>query len=131
MTHLDAPIQITEIIFPEHTNHYGTLFGGNALLLMSKAAFVAAQQCAQANVVMAAVSGADFATPVPQGSVLHLRAWVSRMGRSSMTVCVRGMISRPGMAEEPALKGEFEMVAVDDKGRPQTIQKRCINQEAT
>ncbi|MDB5489440.1 MAG: thioesterase superfamily, partial [Reyranella sp.] len=27
-----------EMIFPDQSNHYGTLFGGNALALMSKAA---------------------------------------------------------------------------------------------
>ena len=30
------------MVFPEHANHYGTLFGGNALHLMAKAAFLAA-----------------------------------------------------------------------------------------
>ncbi|MFZ1363359.1 MAG: acyl-CoA thioesterase [Brachymonas denitrificans] len=121
---------MTEIVFPEHANHYGTLFGGNALQMLAKAAFVAARQCAQANVVMAAVSGVEFLAPVPQGSVLHLRAWVSRMGRSSMTTCVHGVISRPGVPEELALTGIFEMVAVDGKGRPQAMETRYI-QEGT
>ncbi|MEZ7827804.1 MAG: acyl-CoA thioesterase [Brachymonas denitrificans] len=131
MRHPQATTEMTEIVFPEHANHYGTLFGGNALQMLAKAAFVAARQCAQANVVMAAVSGVEFLAPVPQGSVLHLRAWVSRMGRSSLTVCVHGVISRPALAEELALKGVFEMVAVDGKGRPQPMATRYINQETT
>ncbi|MGH6640064.1 MAG: hypothetical protein ACREXN_09810 [Polaromonas sp.] len=34
--------RLVEMIFPEQANHYGTLFGGNALNLLSKAAFLVA-----------------------------------------------------------------------------------------
>ncbi len=39
--------RFVEMIFPDLANHYGTLFGGNALSLMGKAAFVAAISGAQ------------------------------------------------------------------------------------
>lgn len=42
--HLPAPVSMIEIVFPDQTNHYGTLFGGHALRLMNKAAFVAASR---------------------------------------------------------------------------------------
>ncbi len=32
--------RIVEMVFPNQTNHYGTLFGGDALRLMDMAAFV-------------------------------------------------------------------------------------------
>ena len=34
--------RLIEIVFPDHTNHLGTLFGGQALAWMDKAAFLAA-----------------------------------------------------------------------------------------
>jgi acyl-CoA hydrolase len=34
--------RIVEMVFPNQANHYGTLFGGDALRLMDMAAFVAA-----------------------------------------------------------------------------------------
>ena len=37
----EAP-HMVEMVFPDRTNHYGTLFGGEALAMMGKAAFVAA-----------------------------------------------------------------------------------------
>ena len=70
---------------------------------------------------MASVTGVDFLAPVPVGSQLTLRAWVSRVGRSSMTVCVTALADQPGIAAEEVLKGVFEMVAVNAKGRPVTI----------
>ena len=48
-----AETRFVEMIFPEQANHYGTLFGGNALSLMGKAAFVAATRRARTPVVMA------------------------------------------------------------------------------
>ncbi len=35
-------VRMAEIVFPNHTNHMGTLFGGQALAWMDKAAFLAA-----------------------------------------------------------------------------------------
>ena len=70
----------TEMVFPERTNHYGTLFGGQALLLMGQAAFVTASRHARRAVVMARCSGVDFLAPVPQGQALELQARVVRSG---------------------------------------------------
>jgi acyl-CoA hydrolase len=36
--------RIVEMVFPNQTNHYGTLFGGDALRLMDMAAFVTASR---------------------------------------------------------------------------------------
>ena len=65
MTSPPATVSITEIVFPQHANHYGTLFAGHALMLMAKAAFLAGRAVAQSDVVMASVADAQFATPVP------------------------------------------------------------------
>src|SRR3546814_8807224 len=53
-----------EMIFPEQANHYGTLFGGTALSLMGKAAFVAASRRARRAVVMATSDKIEFHMPV-------------------------------------------------------------------
>lgn len=111
-----------EMVFPEHTNHYGTLFGGEGLRLMSKAAFVTATRRARRAVVMAASDRVDFDTPVALGEILDLVARVERVGRSSMTVSVTGTAEalKTGV-RRPAMQGRFEMVAVDDAGRPVAI----------
>ena len=46
-------IRLVDVVFPDRANHYGTLFGGNALQLMGKAAFIAATRRARQHVVMA------------------------------------------------------------------------------
>lgn len=41
MTPPRSAIELTDIVFPEQANHYGTLFAGHALQSMAKAAFLA------------------------------------------------------------------------------------------
>lgn len=119
---IPAETRLIEIIFPEQANHYGTLFGGNALALMAKAAFVAARRHAGTSVVMARSERADFADPIRVGEMLELVARVTRTGRSSMTVEVEGTAGASGIAPgRPALSGRFEMVAVDAEGRPRPL----------
>lgn len=110
--------RLAEMIFPEHANHYGTLFGGNALSLMAKAAFVEATRHARGRVVMARAERVDFLTPILIGEILDLTANLIRAGRSSMTVEVQGSVAS---SPRPVLIGRFVMVAVDGSGRPQPV----------
>ena len=55
--------RFVEMVFPEQANHYGTLFGGHALSLMGKAAFVTATRHARQSVVMATSDKSNFTSP--------------------------------------------------------------------
>ena len=54
-------ISLTDVVFPDRANHYGTLFGGHALHLMGKAAFIAATRHTRQHVVMASTDRITFA----------------------------------------------------------------------
>jgi len=124
-----------EMIFPEHANHYGTLFGGNALSLMGKAAFVAATRRARTAVVMASSDKIDFHVPVRVGEIVELDARVARVGRSSMTVVVEVTAEALLSGDRRlAMRGTFEMVAVDATGRPiavPSIENRAASEDST
>lgn len=114
--------RFAEMVFPEQANHYGALFAGSALALLSKAAFVAASRRARNDVVMARSEATDFHTPVRVGELLDMVARVIRVGRTSLTVEVEGVAETLSTgARRPALNGRFEMVAVDAEGRPRPI----------
>jgi acyl-CoA hydrolase len=118
------PTRFVEMVFPEHANHYGTLFGGHALSLMGKAAFVAATRHARCSVVMATSDKVEFHEPVRIGELVELTARVERVGRSSMTVAVSVIAERPATGHRRiAMHGSFEMVAVDEAGRPMPLPK--------
>lgn len=63
-TRTNAPewVSLTDVVFPDRANHYGTLFGGNALSLMGKAAFLAATRYTCCHVVMASSDKITFAS---------------------------------------------------------------------
>ncbi len=115
-------LELTELILPQQANHYGTLFGPNALALLGKAAFLVAARYTRQPVVMAAAREIEFVAPVPVGALLVVRARVTRVGRTSMTVQVAAAFdTAPGIRADDVLRGDFEMVAVDDLGRPTPV----------
>ncbi|KGI79028.1 acyl-CoA thioesterase [Oleiagrimonas soli] len=113
---------LMEMVFPHHTNHLGTLFGGQALAWMDKAAFIAASRYARRTVVTGRSEQADFHVPVRQGQLVELRAHVADVGRSSMRVEVT-------LTAEDLLSGDrrvctqarFVMIALDAHGSPTTV----------
>lgn len=116
----------TELVLPQQANHYGTLFGPEALSLLGKTAYLAAARYSQQSVVMAAARSVEFLAPVAIGALLHLHARVVRQGRSSMTVDVRAAIdAAPGTKPQEVLRASFEMVAVDANGRPVPLEPRA------
>lgn len=118
----DGTLRMVEIVFPSQTNHYGTLYGGDALKLMGKAAFIAATRHARAVMVMAASDRIDFTSPIREGELVDLASTVRMTGRSSVRIAV-------DLCAENLLTGErrkaasaiFTMVAVDADGRPKPI----------
>ncbi len=119
VTTSDHELTLTELVLPQQANHYGTLFGPNALALLGKAAYLAAARATQQPVVMASARQVDFLAPVPVGALLHLKARVTHVGRSSLTVEVRAALdAAPGTPATEVLHGSFEMVTVDELGRP-------------
>ncbi|KRQ17128.1 acyl-CoA thioesterase [Bradyrhizobium manausense] len=121
-TRPNEPTRFVEVVFPEQANHYGTLFGGNALSLMGKAAFVAATRRARCAVVMATSDKVQFHDPVHVGELVELTAQVERVGRSSMTVAVEVVAETLATGHRRiAMQGSFEMVAVDAAGKPTPV----------
>jgi acyl-CoA hydrolase len=110
----------TEIVLPEHANHYGTLHGPNALHMMGKAAFVCASRYARCAVVMAKADSIEFRKPVRLGEVIGIHARIAFRGRSSMTVLV-DVEPDNVTGDAPVMSGRFMMVVVNDEGMPMPI----------
>ena len=117
-----GPLLMADMVFPPQTNHYGTLFGGDALRMLGKAAFIAATRHARAVMVMAASDRIDFQSPVREGEMVELAAEVAMTGRSSVRIRVvlwaEDLLSGD---RRRAVSAEFVMVAVGPDGRSQPI----------
>ncbi|QBB72317.1 acyl-CoA thioesterase [Pseudolysobacter antarcticus] len=115
-------VRLLEMVFPDQTNHYGTLFGGHALALMDKAAFIAASRYSRRTVVTARSEQIDFRSPVRQGQLIELIGGVVATGRSSMTVAV-DLYAEDLLSGERQLctRGHFVMIALDANHKPVAV----------
>ena len=122
MTAAPTEARMLDIVFPDHTNHLGTLFGGQALAWMDKAAFIAASRYARSTVVTARSEQVDFSRPIRQGQLVEVLARIVEVGRSSMQVEVE-LIAEDllGGERELCTRGRFTMIALDGRGRPTGI----------
>ena len=114
--------RVLEMVFPDHTDHLGTLFGGQALAWMDKAAFIAASRYSRRSVVTARSEQVDFRVPVRQGQLVEVIARVTSVGRSSMQVEVELYAEDLLDARrELCTNGRFVMIALDDEGKPAAV----------
>lgn len=115
-------LRLADMVFPGQANHYGTLYGGDALKMMGKAAFIAATRYARAVMVMAASERIDFASPIREGEMIELVAGIRKSGRSSVQIGIElwaeDLLSG---ARRHAATAMFAMVSVDPAGRPLPI----------
>ena len=114
--------RMVEVVFPDQTNHLGTLFGGHALRMMDMAAAVAAHRHARRTMVTVATDDVEFIEPVRHGEIAELTARPDAAGRTSLTVAVE-LVSENLITGERRLcaRGRFVFVALDDDGRPTPV----------
>jgi acyl-CoA hydrolase len=118
----DSEFTLTQIVFPYHVNHYGTLFGGFALQWMDQAAWLCATRFARKTMVTIASDRVEFKRNVPEGTIVMLRARIAKIGNTSVTVEVEMQAERPLTAERYlATRGQFVMVALDEAGQPTRV----------
>jgi uncharacterized protein (TIGR00369 family) len=112
----------TEIVFPQDTNAYGTLFGGKALALMDVVGGIAAMRACRKQVVTASIDRIDFKEPIRSGEFVETIARVARVGRTSITVEVELWAEQPLTgARRLSTVGKFIFVAVTPEGKPTPV----------
>lgn len=111
--------RMVEMVFPNQTNHYGTLFGGHALELMDKSAFITASRFARKHMVTACSERIDFKAPVKHGQLVEVVGRILKRGTSSVTVAVdlfaEDLVSG---VRQLCAHGNFVLVAVGQDNRP-------------
>ncbi len=116
---LIAPeVSMAELVQPPQTNYYRTMFGGEAMAFMDKAAAIAALRFCRLPIVTASSEHIDFREPIHEGEMIEALARVIYVGRSSL-------VSRVHIYGEDPLKnnrrlcttGYFSMVAMAPDGK--------------
>ena len=113
---------LTDTVLPSETNAIHTLFGGELLARMDRAASIAAKRHSGQIVVTASVNHVAFKHSVPLGSIVTIEAKVSRAFKSSMEVYIDVWVDNKTSKKSVKVnEAIFTFVAVDDKGTPVLI----------
>lgn len=112
---------IFRAVFPESTNHYDTLFGGQALYMMDEVAFITATRFSRKKMVTVCSDKIDFKHPIPAGTIIELIGRVIHIGNTSCKVQVDIYIEEMySEGRQKAISGSFTFVAIDE-------QKKAVN----
>lgn len=118
----DSTVTMTEIVLPSDTNALGTIFGGKIMNWIDIAGAIAAGRHARRVVVTASIDALHFLAPVKLGYIVHIRASVNFVSRTSMEVGVRVDSENPITGEMTlTAKAYATFVALDDHGRPTVV----------
>jgi acyl-CoA hydrolase len=110
---------IFKAVFPNTTNHYDTLFGGTAMLLMDETAFITATRFSRQQMVTVSSDKIDFKKPIPAGTIIELLGYVTHVGNTSLKVRVDIFVEEMySNFREKAVSGEFTFVAMDAHKTP-------------
>ena len=118
----DSKTIMTDLVLPSETNAIHTLFGGELLARMDRAASIAAERHSGEIVVTASVNHVAFKHAVPLGSIVTVEAKVTRAFKSSMEVYIDVWVD--DKKTETSVKVNeaiFTFVAVDNDGSPVVI----------
>ena len=114
-----SAVESRYIVMPNHTNQYGTAFGGVIVAWIDMLAAMAAQKHCGKEVVTASIDFLSFDEPIYIGDHLILRAKVNYVGTSSMEIGVEVFKDNPGSNQEvKATTAYLTFVALDDNKKP-------------
>ncbi|MET7681990.1 acyl-CoA thioesterase [Streptomyces sp. NPDC005423] len=114
---------LSHIMTHNDTNLLGTVHGGVIMKLVDDAAGAVAGRHSGGPAVTASMDEMAFLEPVRVGDLVHVKAQVNWVGRSSMEVGVRVMAERWNESDPATQVGSAYLVfaAVDADGRPRRV----------
>src|SRR5215203_4434440 len=111
-------VHVTDIVLPNQTNNFGTMFGGEVMAMMDKAAAIAGLRFCRQPLVTASSERIDFRTPIHAGEIIEAIARVIYIGRTSMIVRVHIYAEHPLKGDKRVCTtGYFSMVSINAQGQ--------------
>lgn len=127
MADADQPkgeLVIQTIAMPKDTNRDGDIFGGWLASQMDLGSAILAGKIAKSRVVTVAIEGMSFLHPVSVGDTVACYAWLDRVGRTSMRICVDVWVTRYRTDERVKVtSGVFTYVALGPDGKPTPVKR--------
>jgi len=123
-------IHITDIVLPNQTNNFNTMFGGEVMAMMDKAAAIAGLRFCRQPLVTASSERIDFRTPIHAGEIIEAIARVIYVGHTSMVVRVHIYAEHPFKGDRRVCTtGYFSLVSIDEQGQPQLVPRLLVEDD--
>ena len=127
MSQEDQPqgeLVIQTIAMPKDTNRDGDIFGGWIVSQMDLGSAILAGKVAKSRVVTVAIEAMSFLNPVRVGDTVGCYAWLEKIGRTSMRICVDVWVTRYRTGERVKVtSGVFTYVALGPDGKPVPVER--------
>jgi len=115
----DSSVVMAQMMIPQDANPAGNVHGGVVVKIIDEAAGVVAARHCRTNVVTASIDSMDFHTPVFVGDLLHFKASLNYVHRTSMEIGVRVEAENLMTGEvRHAASAYLTFVAIDRQGKP-------------
>jgi uncharacterized protein (TIGR00369 family) len=123
-------VHVTDIVLPNQTNNFGSMFGGEVMAMMDKAAAIAALRFCRQPLVTASSERIDFRTPIQAGEIIEAIARVIYVGRTSMITRVHIYAEHPLVGDRRVCTtGYFSMVSIDKQGQPIAVPRLLLEDD--
>ncbi|MFP4590456.1 MAG: acyl-CoA thioesterase [Halobacteriales archaeon] len=124
--------EMTEVLLPNDTNSFGRALGGAVLHWMDICGAIASMRFAGRLCVTAAMDHVDFISPIEEGEIAVIEAYVFETGTTSLEVIVDVHAEAPWSDGTPreTTTSFFTFVALDDSGAPTPVPEVSCPTEA-
>jgi len=120
----DSQVETRYLVLPEHTNHYGTAFGGIIMSWIDIAAAMVAERHCRHEAVTVSIDGISFISPINAGDHVVIKASINYVGNTSMEIGVTVIKENPRTGEEiKATSAYLTFVGLDKYKKPVKIPK--------
>jgi acyl-CoA hydrolase len=120
-------VTMTQLMAPQDTNLFGSVFGGVILALVDKIAYVSATRHAGCPCTTVSFDQVDFTSPIQIGEIVTLEAAVATVGRTSVGVGVHVFAENvQGGPRRETNVCFVTMVAIDENRRPVAVPRLRI-----
>lgn len=110
-----------EIVFSEHTNGTGRLFGGRLMMWMDTVAAVVGRRHSGYETTTASIAKVDFAVPAYLNDTVFIKGRLLSVGNTSMRVGVEAYVEKLSGEKHLINTAEFIMVAIGEDDRPTRV----------
>ncbi len=118
----DSKVEVIQFMTHADANIAGNVHGGVIMKLIDNTAGIVAMRHCGTNAVTASVDRIDFHSPVYIGDILHVKASINMVGRTSMEIGVRVEAEgyKDGCLRHTA-SAYLTFISLDDNGKPAPV----------